>query len=105
VRWRITTPGSVERSTDGGLTWQRQATGVTTPLVTGAAPSPVICWVVGRGGIVLRSTDGATWQRVGLPDAIDLVAINAADAATATVTAADGRRFSTDDGGTTWRLR
>jgi len=103
VRWRIRTAGSVDRSTDGGLTWQAQTTGVATPLVSGAAPSPAICWVVGRGGVVLRSTDGATWQRVGLSDAIDLIAIRASDAMTATVTAADGRRFTTGDGGKTWR--
>lgn len=105
VRWRIRTAGSVDRSTDGGLTWQTQAAGVATPLVSGAAPSPAICWVVGRGGVVLRSTDGATWQRVGLSDAIDLIAIRASDATNATVTAADGRMFTTGDGGKTWRTR
>jgi hypothetical protein len=105
VRWRIRTPGSVDRSIDGGLTWQTQAAGVATPLVSGAAPSPAICWVVGRGGVVLRSTDGATWQRVGLSDAIDLIAIRASDATNATITAADGRMFRTADGGKTWQAR
>ena len=105
VRWRIRTPGSVDRSTDGGLTWQTQATGVATPLVSGASPSAAICWVVGPGGVVLRSTDGATWQRVGLSDAIDLIAIRASDAANASVTTADGRIFTTGDGGKTWRPR
>ena len=103
VRWRLRNPGSVDRSTDGGLTWQTQPTGVATPLVSGAAPTPTICWVAGRGGIVLRSTDGATWQRVGLSEAIDLTTIRASDANNATVTAADGRMFTTSDGGTTWR--
>jgi photosystem II stability/assembly factor-like uncharacterized protein len=73
--------------------------------VSGAAPSPAICWVVGRGGVVLRSTDGATWQRVGLSDAIDLIAIRASDATNATITAADGRMFRTADGGKTWQAR
>ena len=103
VRWRLRNPGSIDRSTDGGLTWQAQATGVATPLVSGAAPTPTICWVAGTAGIVLRSIDGATWQRVGLPEAINLTAIRALDAMNATVTAADGRIFTTVDGGTTWR--
>ena len=103
VRWRLRNPGSIDRSIDGGLTWQTQATGVATPLVSGAAPTPTICWVAGSAGVVLRSTDGATWQRVGLPDAINLTAIRASDAMNATVTAADGRIFTTVDGGTTWR--
>ena len=105
MRWRLRIAGSVDRSTDGGSSWQTQPTGFATPLVNGAAPTPTICWVVGKGGIVLRSTDGATWQRVGLPDAIDLTAIRASDAINATVTAADGRVFTTGDGGTTWRSR
>ncbi|MBW8867409.1 MAG: hypothetical protein JF610_08745 [Acidobacteria bacterium] len=105
VRWRLRTAGIVERSIDGGLTWQTQATGVTTLLVSGAAPTPTICWVAGRGGIVLRSTDGSTWQRVGLSEPIDLTAIRASDAVNATVTAVDGRTFTTADGGTTWRSR
>ncbi|MBW8862892.1 MAG: hypothetical protein JF601_11075, partial [Acidobacteria bacterium] len=73
--------------------------------VSGAAPTPTICWVAGRGGIVLRSTDGSTWQRVGLSEPIDLTAIRASDAVNATVTAVDGRTFTTADGGTTWRSR
>ena len=105
ARWRLRNPGSIERSLDGGLTWQTQPTGVATPLVSGAAPSPTICWVIGTGGIVLRSIDGATWQRVGLAEAIDLTAIRAADALNATVTTADARTFTTDDGGKTWRPR
>ena len=105
VRWRLRNPGTIDRSTDGGLTWQTQPTGVATPLVSGTAPTPTICWVAGSAGIVLRSTDGVTWQRVGLSEALDLTAIRASDAMNATVTAADGRVFTTGDGGRTWRAR
>ena len=79
--------------------------GVATPLVSGTAPTPTICWVAGSAGIVLRSTDGVTWQRVGLSEALDLTAIRASDAMNATVTVADGRVFTTGDGGRTWRAR
>jgi len=51
----------------------------------------------------LVSKDGQTWQRVEFPEAVDLVAIVAQNDSTATVTAADGRMFSTTDGGKTWR--
>ena len=101
-RWRIVASG-VERSTDGGLTWQPQSTGVATPLTAGSAPSPAVCWLVGPGGLVLLSTDGAAWQRASLPEAIDLQSVRASDAANATVTSADGRRFATTDGGKSWR--
>ena len=103
IRWRILTDGGVERSTDRGTTWQAQSTGATAAMTAGAAPAPTTCWLVGRAGIVLLSTDGRTWQRVAFPETIDLVAIHASDGANATVTAADGRTFTTTDGAKTWR--
>jgi Photosynthesis system II assembly factor YCF48 len=103
VRWRIVAGTTVERSTDAGATWQVQSTDATVRLVAGAAPSPTICWIVGAGGIVLVTRDGRTWQRVAFPEAIDLVAIRATDGSTAAATTADGRLFSTADGGKTWR--
>jgi photosystem II stability/assembly factor-like uncharacterized protein len=70
----------------------------------GTAPSRNVCWVVGRAGVVLLSIDGATWQTRPLPEATDLIAVRASDAKTASVTTADGRQFSTTDGGATWVL-
>jgi photosystem II stability/assembly factor-like uncharacterized protein len=103
VRWRIVASAIVERSTDGGATWQAQSTGTPVRLTAGAAPSPTICWIVGAGGIVLVTRDGGTWERVAVPEAIDLAAILAVDGSNATATAADGRVFVTTDGGKTWR--
>jgi len=101
-RWRILQGGSVQHSTDGGATWQMQTTGVTETLASGSSPSPSVCWLVGPRGIVLLSTDGVTWKRVAFPEAVLLVKISATDRDTATVTAADGRQFVTDDAGRTW---
>jgi photosystem II stability/assembly factor-like uncharacterized protein len=39
---------------------------------------------------------------VSFSENADLVAVSATDASTATVTTADGRKFSTSDGGATW---
>jgi photosystem II stability/assembly factor-like uncharacterized protein len=58
--------------------------------------------VVGRSGTVLLTTDGRQWRRIVFPIATDLAAVQAVDARAATVTAADGRRFRTVDGGVTW---
>jgi hypothetical protein len=103
VFWRVLPGGAVSRSNDGATTWQPQPTGYVATLIAGSAPSPTTCWLVGAGGIVLRSTDGRTWQRVAFPEAVDLTAIRASDAANATVTAGDGRTFTTTDGGRTWQ--
>lgn len=104
TRWRVT-GALVERSTDAGSTWTPVPTGVAAEIVAGAAPSGSVCWLAGRAGIVLLSTDGRTWQRVTDPDPTDLSAIRATDGRTATVTTADGREFTTTDAGRTWIRR
>jgi hypothetical protein len=101
-RWRIVAGGVVERSTDGGSTWQVQETGATVPLAGGVSPSPSVCWLVGPAGTVLLSTDGQSWRRVAFPEAADLTSVDAAGDTIASVTASDGRTFSTRDGGLTW---
>ena len=77
-------------------------TAVPAQMRAGAAPDARVCWMVGAGGVVLRTTDGATWTRVAFPAADDLVAVQASDASRATVTTAAGLRFATGDGGATW---
>ncbi|HZY60276.1 MAG TPA: hypothetical protein VFE56_10965 [Candidatus Binataceae bacterium] len=101
-RWRLGAQGLIQhRASDGQ--WLRQDSGVSTALTAGAAPSPSVCWVVGAGGTVVLSTDGEHWQRLNSPTSANLAAVSAIDASSAVVTTADGRRFSTSDGGRTWR--
>ena len=101
-RWRIGAPGTVLRSTDGGTTWTSQRTPAPVALTAGSAPARDVCWIVGRSGAVMLSTDGTTWQLRPFPEAINLVAVRGTDAKTAVVTTADGRQFSTTDGGASW---
>jgi hypothetical protein len=101
-RWRIVAGRSVQRSMDGGSTWQDQELGVSVALTAGSSPMPSVCWLVGSGGTVLVTVDGRTWRRVAFPEAVELIAVRATDAQSATVTTADGRTFSTVDGGATW---
>jgi photosystem II stability/assembly factor-like uncharacterized protein len=61
-----------------------------------------VCWVVGRAGTVLLTTDGRRFQRLPFPETDDLAAVRAMDARTAIVTTADMRNFRTTDGGQTW---
>ena len=101
-RWRILQGGQVQRSADGGATWQTQTTGVSDTLTGGSSPSPSVCWLVGPRGIVLRTTDGRSWTRIPFPEAVPLTSIRATDDQTATVTTEDGRQFATEDGGRRW---
>jgi hypothetical protein len=102
--WRSGAGGRIERSIDQGRSWQPQASGVTADLLAGAAVSSQVAWIVGRGGVILRTTDGATWQRISPPmgPTLDWTSIEATDGQHATITSADLRRFSTADGGRTW---
>lgn len=104
-RWRMGAPGTILRSTDNGVTWTSQRTPAPVALAAGAAPARDVCWLVGGSGAVLLSTDGTTWQLRPFPEAVSLTAVRAVDSKTAVVTAADGRQFSTTDGGASWSLR
>jgi len=104
ARWRLAGP-VVEQSTDGGSTWDAVFTLAGAELTAGAAPSASTCWVIGRRGVVLRSTDGRTFALVTFPAMTDLSAVMATDARSASVSTVDGRTFSTTDGGATWRLQ
>jgi hypothetical protein len=102
IRWRLSPGGSVHYSTDSGATWEFLSTGIQADLTAGSSPSGVVCWLVGRGGVVLRTVDGRSWQRVTFPEPVDLASVQATDAETAVVTASDGRTFHTADAGRTW---
>ena len=105
IRWRIA-GRTVERSIDGGRTWQRHPTGTEADLLAGSSPAPRVCWIVGQNGTVLLSTDGESWRRVDFPDpTAHLVGVTARDGDNATVTTSDGRTYRTTDAGRTWTLQ
>ena len=74
-------------------------------LAAGASPGGRVCWLAGRSGAVLVTTDGTRFSRVSAPAPADFVSVSATDARNATVAAADGRRFRTTDQGATWTLQ
>jgi len=101
VQWRVM-GAIIQRSSDHEKTWTTQFTTQDVQLTAGVSASPSVCWLVGRAGVVLLSTDGSTWRRLPFPEAIDLTAVKAVSATEATVTTADGRQLATSDGGVTW---
>jgi Putative zinc-finger len=100
TRWRII-GGSVQRSTDAGANWQA----VTLPssaIAAGHSPLASVVWLVGGGGAIFVSTDGAAFAQVPFISTTDLVGVVAVDDRQAAVTAIDGRRFRTTDRGLNW---
>jgi photosystem II stability/assembly factor-like uncharacterized protein len=102
VSWRIGPANVAERTADGGRTWTRQDPDVSVRILGGSAPSSSVCWLVGRRGAVLKTTDNGPWQLVSPPTLADLISISARDDMTATVVSLGGRRYTTTDGGRTW---
>jgi photosystem II stability/assembly factor-like uncharacterized protein len=101
--WRILSTDVIERSVDK-LKWE--AIAIDPPvqgLAGGAAPTATVCWIIGRAGLVLRTTDGKEFTRVTQPAPADLTSITAQDALRATVTTAGGQTFTTTDGGKSWK--
>jgi photosystem II stability/assembly factor-like uncharacterized protein len=111
--WRARKGGLIERSTDAGKTWVSQTSLSREDWLAGAAVSDTVCWLAGRNGAIARTVDGEHWERVAppVPAAVaagklpDLTGVTASDALNATITAGDGRRFGTLDGGKTWQAQ
>ena len=110
--WRAGKGGVIERSADAGKTWSPQASPSQEDWLAGAPASDTVCWLVGRHGAIARTTDGTRWERVSPPAQVagvvgnksqDFVSVTADDGQSATITAGDGRRFGTHDGGKTWQ--
>jgi hypothetical protein len=101
VRWRVAAD-TIQRSVDGGLSWEAQISAAGVSLLAGSAPSSTSCWFAGRSGAVFVTADGVTWRRVTAPTSADLTAVAAEDARAATVTTAAGAVYRTSDGGATW---
>jgi hypothetical protein len=113
IVWRVGAAGSIQRSVDAGRTWTPQASPSSADWLSGTAVSATVAWVGGRQGAIARTLDGENWQTVPPPaqsaDAAgklpDWLAVAARDAQSATVTAGDGRRFTTQDGGKSWQMQ
>jgi hypothetical protein len=100
-RWRIRGQ-LIERSTNGGLSWQQASIPASVVVIAGASPDPDVCWLVGTNGTVLRTTDGVRFEAADVTGAGTLVSVQAIDAQRARVTAADKQTYATVDGGRSW---
>lgn len=102
ILWRIASGGFIERSEDAGATWNGTLPSPNAHFVAGSAPSAKVCWLVGDDGIILLTRDAVNWQTIPPPARQDLVAVSARNRSSATVTTADGRKFTTTNQGESW---
>jgi hypothetical protein len=104
ARWHVRSGDQIDYTPDG-VNFYGSTTGVAAPLTSGSAPTTSVCWMVGRAGTVIRTTDGTHWTKLASPTPSDLTRITAENADVATVYASDGRAWATADGGRTWSLK
>jgi hypothetical protein len=102
IQWRVKGV-SVERSSDGGMTWS-SLYAAPRPIAAGAVASDDTVWLVGQQGLVVRGTT-AGWAVVTVPATVDLTNVSQVATRGATVRTSDGRDFRTDDAGVTWTQR
>ena len=106
-RWTLSGNGEIQRSTDGGETWQEAAVASGTAFRALSAVGTHL-WAGGSAGILYHSADsGQTWIRVepvsaGQKLTADVTHIDFADALNGTVSTASGEVWSTSDGGQSW---
>ena len=100
-----TTGGRIERSTDSGLSWTTEHTGLSDHIQVTLCPTRTACWLgADTGAVYVRNGQGQWMRRAVPPPAAPVQAIAAIDDQHATVELSDGRRYITADGGVTWTV-
>jgi photosystem II stability/assembly factor-like uncharacterized protein len=101
--WIFGNYGTIFFSSDGGSTWNRQASGVEVLLGDAAFVSPQEGWAVGVGGTVIHTVDGGeTWSKQSCSTGKDLFNVFFLDAQNGWATGEYGTIIHTGDGGKTW---
>lgn len=101
--WGIGSLGVIARSEDGGQTWARFKTGITTVVFDIAFPDASTVVAVCGGGKILRSEDaGQTWTEYNAPLATDVLSVSFASATNGLAIQEPKYLLRTTDGGVTW---
>ncbi|MBN1447780.1 MAG: choice-of-anchor D domain-containing protein [Bacteroidetes bacterium] len=101
--WGIGSLGIIARSIDGGLTWTRFNTGITTVVFDIAFPDASSAVAVCGGGKVLRTSDGGqTWDQSTAPLTTDIISVSFSSASSGIAIQQPKYLLRTSDGGQTW---
>ncbi len=98
--------GGVERTADGGATWELSATDLKFS-VTALAAHPVsglVYAATSEGGFHRSADQGATWTRLGsLAGTVAAIAVDPSASSTIYAALSEGGILRSGDGGATWR--
>lgn len=111
LTWTLSPEGTVQRSGDGGKTWQPVSVSTGSGPFRALSAVGVNIWVGGKTGTLYHSSDfGQNWAKVA-PVASgknldqDILHLDFSDAMTGTVKTANGEVWTTSDGGRTWQRK
>jgi photosystem II stability/assembly factor-like uncharacterized protein len=94
--------GKIQRTTDGGTTWNNSTIG-TNDLTGISFPSSTIGYICGFGGKLLKTTDGGTnWNVLTIGSTVNFYSLAFLDVSRGFVVGANGAIFYTADGGLSW---
>ncbi len=110
LRWRLTNPGVLERSPDGGRSWQSVAVGNQNSWRVLATVGAHV-WVGGAAGALFHSVDaGTTWKAVRVANGSrtltgDLVSLSFSDEMHGVLQTSTQETWTTADGGASWQVQ
>jgi hypothetical protein len=103
--YALGTVGRIFRSTDDGVTWTGGApNGVSSTAFDDMIWTGEAFYIIGNGGVVLRSTDSFTWAQITTPTTDRLVA-GIYTQSIFVIVGRSGRIITSTDGGLTWAIR
>jgi len=98
--------GKILRTTDGGASWTRPASGTGRALYSVDFVDGLTGWISGQDGVLLRTTDGgSSWGRLASPTTLYVFAIDFIDRQRGWAVGDRSVLLDTRDGGATWAAR
>jgi len=102
--WVIGAAGRIEKTTNGGRSWQTQRSGASAPLLSISFTNADDGWIVGEEGVILHTRDGGRhWTHQNSGTAANLWSVSFADRLHGCAAGDHGVLLCTSDGGRTWR--
>lgn len=102
--WVVGDAGTILKTDDGGVTWEKQESGVSNALLAVDFVDTSIGFAVGKSGRILRTLDGgSTWATLDSGTQKRLSAVCFVSASRGWVVGKSGVRLRTANGGRTWR--
>lgn len=102
--WSLSPNGNVQRSVDSGRTWQNvPVAGAPFRTITVVGDD---IWAGGNAGALYHSADaGQSWAKINAVSTDDITRIEFSDPRNGLLDTANGRVWSTSDGGRTWHSK